>query len=156
MDRGYRKEVKEFAGEAGWNIQTVFLKVIIPLIILSVVLGGIFWGIKIVSQPAKVIGKVLDADNILYNYEWFKQTYQDVRAIDLKIKNAKDMVKAFKADAGARESWAFEDKTEYSRLNAIFLGLQNQRADIVATYNARSKMASRSIFKTGELPEQLN
>lgn len=134
----------------------MFFKITAAVLIGFVVISVAVWGVKIVSQPGRVIGKVLDADNIIYNYEWFKQTYQDVKAIDLKIKNAGNMVKRFKVDAGPRTTWAFEDKTEYSRLNAVFLGLQNQRADIVATYNARSKMASRSIFKTGELPEQLN
>jgi len=131
-------------------------KEIFKVLLLFIGISILFWGIKIISQPGKVVSKVLNADNIIYNYEWFKQTYQDVKAIDLKISNAAKAVNNFKKDAGIRANWSFEDKTEYSRLNAVLLGLQNQRADIVATYNARSKMASRSIFKTGELPNQLN
>ena len=54
--------------------------------------------------------------------------------------------------AGSRADWTFEDKTEAARLAAIKQGLQSQYQDIVAEYNARSKMANRNIFKDGLIP----
>lgn len=122
---------------------------------LMIVIGGISWIAKIASQPAKVIAKTLDADNILYNYEWFKQTYHDVRAVEGKIGVATYALLSFVDVAGSRSEWDFEDKTEYGRLNSVILGLKNQRQDVVAQYNARSKMANREIFKSKELPETI-
>ena len=133
------------------------LKKFIPILLfVFIIIGGVSWIIRIASQPGEIVKKTLDADNVLYKYEWFKQTYQDVKAIALKIKNAEAQIAQFKHDAGDRPSWSFEDKNEHNRLNTILLGLRNQREDVVATYNARSKMANRAIFKTGELPEQIN
>jgi len=154
MNEEYRKQARSVIKEAGWTAKSIF-KITIPLIILVILLGGIIWIIRVGSQPARVVGKVLNADSILYNYEWFKQTYQDVKAIGLKIKNAEGQIRRFKEAAGSRDAWTFEDKNEFARLSSIFLGLSNQKEDIVATYNARAKMASRGIFMTGELPKEL-
>lgn len=151
----YRKDVNEVTQDMPWTIRKVFTKVIIPMIFIFIVLGGIFFVINIARQPGRVVEKTLDADNVLYNYEWFKQTYQDVVAIDVKITNAEQTLTTFTESAGPRTNWSFEDKDEYGRLGSVILGLKNQRQDLVAMYNARSKMANRAIFKSSELPEQL-
>jgi hypothetical protein len=139
------------------------VKVILVLLLLSI-LGGV---VKIVFFPAhifnkgidtayKIADKTLDADNVLQNYEWFKQQYEDYIAIDKKILNAEQSVQEFTVSAGDRSKWTFEDKTEYSRLSTIATGLKQQREDIIAEYNAKSKMQNRSLFKTKDLPFQLN
>lgn len=43
--------------------------------------------------------------------------------------------------------WDWETKQEYNRLNTIKIGLINQDENLVAEYNARSKMANRAIFQ---------
>jgi hypothetical protein len=91
---------------------------------LGLLIGGINWGINILSQPGKIIQKTVDADNVLYNYEYFKQTYRDVLAIDSKIKSAQQDLDNFKLDTGERDKWTFEDKNESSRLSSILTGLK--------------------------------
>lgn len=122
-------------------------------IVIIVIVGGFF--LKLLSTGAEIIDKTLDADNVLYNYEWFKQQNQDFNALVIKIKVAEDAVKIFKEDAGKRKDWTFEDKTESSRLQSISSGLKYQIEDLVAKYNARSEMANRNIFKDGVLPTTL-
>jgi hypothetical protein len=116
------------------------------------------WGFNMITRPARtvtqVVEKTLEGDNVLYNYEWFKQSYEDYKSLNNKIVISKTAANTFIKDAGPRDKWTFEDKTEYSRLSAITQGLQSQRADLVATYNARSKMVNRNIFQTG-VPERL-
>lgn len=129
--------------------------VIIGLLVLSVIGGTGFWVLNLVSQPGRIITKTFDADNVIYNYEWFKQQYADVGAISTKAGNADDAVKAFEASAGDRSTWSFEDKQRDAQLASIALGLKNQRATMVAEYNARSQEVNRSIFKTGDLPLQI-
>jgi len=141
--------------DARWGCGMMLLKWGIPLAILVLILGGVGWVLGIFGQGAKIIEKTTDADNVIYNYEWFKQSYEDLQATDVKIKNAEAQIKSFEDSAGPRKDWTFEDKTEHSRLNSVLLGLQNYREDLVAKYNARSKMANRKIFKSGELPEQV-
>jgi hypothetical protein len=122
------------------------------IIVIVSVLGFVLYP---VVQGARVVEKTLDADNMIYNYEWFKQRNQDIRSIDAKIVASEASVSMFKEDAGPRKEWKREDREEYARLSAVLLGLKQQRADLAAEYNARSQMANRSIFKTDELPSSI-
>ena len=106
-----------------------------------------------VEQETRIHEKTIDADNVVHNYEFFKQQAQDIKATDAKIKTAQTEMSSFKEVAGDRDEWDYNDKNEYARLTANVTGLKNYRNEQVATYNARAKMANRSIFKTKELPE---
>jgi hypothetical protein len=142
-----------------WKLGFKTLGVILLITLIGWAVKLIFFPVHIVDKTIdtayKVVDKTLDADNVIYNYEWFKRQYQDYKAIQTKIAQAENSVKNFEKSAGERSKWTFEDKNEYSRLNSITDGLKYQAEDIKAEYNARSKIANRSIFKTGELPEIL-
>ena len=90
---------------------------------------------------------MLNANNAIYNYEWFKQKYQDIEASKKQLVNARASYSSFTASAGVRSAWTFEDKTEDSRLRAIVLGLENNLQSQIADYNARANMATRNIFE---------
>ncbi|QIG73657.1 hypothetical protein EVC04_220 [Rhizobium phage RHph_I1_9] len=111
---------------------------------------------KIFLSPVAVVSKTFDADNIIYNYEWFKRQYNDIIAFNQKIDIAQSQISRFEESAGPRTNWTFEDKQEANRLNSVVLGLRNQRESMIAEYNAKSSMVNRSIFKTGDLPETIN
>jgi len=127
------------------------------LCIVGVVLVGTGFIANPLTQVGRVVNKTIDADNMIYNYEWFKQQYQDIQAIDKKILESTIAVTKLENDLGDRKDWHRLDREEHARLASVELGLKQQRADLVATYNARSKMTNRSIFKTGdsELPETI-
>lgn len=109
------------------------------------------------KQAARVINKTIDADNVIYNYEWFKRQHESIGAIDGKIAESDTAVRSYEESLGDRKDWDREDKIEHSRLESVLLGLRQQREDMVAEYNARSRMANRNIFKAGdiELPERI-
>lgn len=119
----------------------------------------IFTVIGVVAYPfvqgARIVEKTLDADNVIYNYEWFKTRNQDIVSLNSKIRSADAMVTGFVEMVGPRKDWVREDRIEHSRLMTIAVGLKHQRADLAAEYNAKSQMANRKIFKTGELPERI-
>lgn len=134
--------------------------IILGGIVLYFVLGYVLVAFGIIALPLfklqtkvntnyNIIQKTYNADNVIYNYEWFKNRYEAILAIDTKINNAEYSVTAFESSAGSRESWTFEDKTEHARLNSIVLGLKNQKEDLIAEYNARAKMENRNIFQNG-------
>lgn len=140
----------------------IFIKILVGVLLISVAIGVI----KIAFFPAHVFNKsvdtayqitdkTLDAENVLQNYEWFKQQYEDYNAIQKKIINAQLAVNDFEKNAGSRDKWTFEDKTEDARLQTIVTGLKQQEEDIIAEYNAKSKMQNRALFKTRDLPYQL-
>lgn len=137
------------------NIALVVLGAMALIIGLSVV--GTAMGIitlpwrklnRQVETNQGIIDKTYNAENALYNYEWFKQTAQDIKATETKTIDAKAAVVSFEESAGAdRSKWGFEDKTESARLRAVAQGLQNHYTQLVADYNARASQANRAIFK---------
>lgn len=132
----------------------VFTRLVLPLSILVVLGGTVSWVTGIFSQPGRIVSKTLDADNVLANYEWFKQTYRDVLALEQQAKNAESSRTVFVTQVGPRP-WDYQTSAEYARLNAVVLGLVNQRQNLVAQYNARSAMMNRALFKGHDLPEEL-
>jgi len=141
------------------NPKRMVRRFILWVIGLSLLIGAGFWVIDLVTTPAQtakdVIKKTLDANNVIQNYEWFKQQYNDYQAINTKINDADSAVVRFKREAGERSKWTMEDKNESSRLQSISDGLRFQRADIAGKYNAQSKMLNRELFKTSDLPAEL-
>lgn len=116
--------------------------VVVGLLGLAAIGGVGAWALNLAAQPGRIISRTLDADNVLFNYEWFRSQYQDVLAIDAKIAVQED------AAIGA----AGDEKV---RINSVVAGLKTKRAQMVADYNARGSMANRSIFTAG-LPQQIN
>lgn len=110
---------------------------------------------NLIQTAHDITDKTINADNALYNYEWFKQQYEDLQAIEKKINIAHTSEVDFSVSSGDRKSWTFEDKTEDSRLRAVEQGLRSQSEDMISVYNARSKMANRAIFKYGLIPDYL-
>ena len=138
--------------EGPWSTAKKMLWFVIPLTILVSVIG---FTLNPFKQAARIVNKTIDADNAIYNYEYFHNLFEEVLATDVKIANMMGELAQFREDAGPRKEWTFEDKTEYSRLQSTITGLRNHRASCVANYNARSKMANRSIFLDSMLPQRL-
>lgn len=141
----------------GWKIIVLIMVIMAIVIVGRIVLFPLWVASRAIDSASGVIDRTLDPDNVIQNYEWFKQVYEDVDATDRKIENAKMALSVFVESAGSRGDWSHEDKTEHSRLNTVILGLRNFRTDLVAQYNARSRMVNRAIFKAGDkvLPERL-
>lgn len=148
----YKKEVQEALTLTRWTAQKIFWLYFVPVVIIIFMA---IWGFRVISQPLHIIEKTLDADNVIYNYEWFHQAYQDIQATDKKIGNLEMTIMQFKTDMGTRTNWDFSDKEEYARLNSVLMGLKNYRQDLVAKYNARSRMVNRKIFKGKMAPEEV-
>lgn len=126
-------------------------------LILKIFLLPIFLADTVIDSGKGVVQKTLNPDNVIANYEWFKQQYNDYLALKEKISAAEISYNSFKDELPKdRKEWTFEDKNELSRLKSISDGLKYQIKDIVSQYNAKSAMQNRSLFKTKDLPEILN
>ena len=130
------------------------VKFLIKCVILAIIVVCL---ITVITLPfttcTSIATKTFNADNVVYNYEYFKLQYESIKAMKTKIHIAEKDVLEMKAIP--RTELTFEDKTEYSRLKSISTGLKYQLEDMVADYNAKSKMINRSIFKEG-VPQQTN
>lgn len=144
---------------------TKMILMVIGFLLICGLVTAIGWGVRAFMLAPRaidrtletgegIIDKTLTADNAIYNYEWFKQQYEDIKAGQKKLDNAEENHTAFKASLPEdREDWSWEDKQEDARLNTIVLGLENNLEDLIADYNARSKEANRNIFKDGIIPD---
>lgn len=120
--------------------------------IVKLALFPVFVWSKIVNTAYESVDKTVTADNAIYNYEWFKQKYEEIQASKIQIDNTKILLDSFKEWLWERKDWSFEDKIEYDRLNTVYLWQKNYLENLIADYNARSKMANRAIFKDSIIP----
>jgi hypothetical protein len=109
-----------------------------------------------VDSATGVVDKTLDSNNVIYNYEFFKSMKQDIDATTRQIADAQHAVDSFDAQFKTRHDMDRDDKQESERLHSVLLGLQQERLNQVATYNARAQMANRNIFRTNDLPSHID
>ena len=107
------------------------------------------------KQASRIVNKTIDADNVIYNYEWFKRQWRDVQAVDKKIAEQEAALNQYAQELGPRKDWGRIDKEEYARLNSVCIGLKQQQADMKAEYNAKANMANREIFMGSDCPERI-
>lgn len=130
---------------------------LIALLIVLLLFGGllikiIFFPLNTVEQSVDmaydVVNKTLDADNAIYNYEWFKQQEAQIRQNLKNEEIAKQEWEEFKASLPEdREKWTREDKQEEASLRNSYYALQKLTNKSIEDYNAKSAMANRNIFK---------
>lgn len=134
---------------------------IVVLIILPVVFA--FFGLitlpflKFQSKVALnqgVITKTYNTDYCLNNYEWFKDTYNQIQQTDTKIANDQAELTQFKTDNGPSSSWNFAQSQQYSNITTDLTGAQNYKADLVGQYDSRTSQLNRVACK--ELPLYVN
>lgn len=142
------------------KILGLVLTLFIGLPLVGLALGWISIPFNTAQKQLEIVNgaqnKVLNADNAIYNYEWFKQKYQDIEASKRNYKLAKANYDAYVTSLGDRSTWTFEDKTEVARLNSVTLGLQTNLEGQIGDYNARANMATRNIFEDGVLPSYID
>lgn len=106
-----------------------------------------------INTAHKVIDKTINADNAIYNYEWFKQKKQDIDAAQQNASNTVEQIDLFINDLPKdKKEWTAQDKSELSRLRTILSGQKNYYNSLVADYNARASMANRSLFENSIVP----
>ena len=134
------------------TIVLIAIAVSFGVVVLRVVMFPVRTAGNLINTAYEANDKVINADNAIYNYEWFKQQKANIDVTKKQLDNTRAQSSSFKEEAGPREGWTFEDKGEYSRLNTIELGLENYLQAQIGDYNARASMATRNIFENSVLP----
>ena len=134
---------------------TAFVAVLAIVVVCLAIGGGVwFFVLNPATQAARVVNKTIDADNVLYNYEWFKRQAEAIPAMANQAMRARTEVAVLKSELGKRDTWHRDDRIEVNRLNAVALGIEQMRDSAIKEYNARSQMANRELFKTNDLPDE--
>lgn len=152
MSRSSRDWDRDFDRRPARTTFSAGVVVILIILGLSIVGGAGFWALNLASQPARIITQTFDANNVIYQYEWFRQQHQDILAMEPKIANAQSAFDNFLASAGDRSTWNTATSTQYSQMQSQLTGLQNQKLSMIATYNARASMMNRALFMAGTPP----
>ena len=132
--------------------------VISLIVVVFVIIGVAGWGLKAALLPAKtvttqidsaeqIIEKTYDADNAIYNYEWFKQQEADIRATEQQIRNMKSALDEYKDMYGDPKDWDYQTKQDYNSQSTKCTGQKNYYNELVEDYNARASMANRNVFQ---------
>lgn len=96
-----------------------------------------------------VVDKATNTDRIIYNYEWFHSSYNDIQGIEQQIKNKEELLNVMKADSNT-------DQMDLKKVEIELSGLKNMRVNFISEYNAKASQVNRSIWKSGSLPDHIN
>jgi hypothetical protein len=116
----------------------VFKWILIGILGLAV-LGAVGWGIKLLAVPGEVVSKVVTADKIIDNYEWYEAQYAEINATVAKVNAFYKM-----------------HKTEMSEMDKVNVsGMTQYLESIVGTYNGKAKMITRNLWKAKDAPHSM-
>ena len=113
------------------------------LLAVGVLIGGITPFLSIMTAPGRVITKTMDTNNIISNYEMFFDLNAGYTRRIADINTHKGAVAAATGD-------------EKNRLNIELLGMQQTCRDLVVRYNAESRKLNKELFKSNNLPADLD
>lgn len=148
----YRNEAGEVLRDSWWTGARVIWLIFI-LVLLGSALG--FVG-RMLSRPAAIVDKVTQPDRVIQTYEWFEEAYNDCLALDQKIETTTKQIETqFEGLPQDRTKWSRQDRDAYSQWQTTLNGQRSQRQNIVADYNAQSRMVTRQLWKNPDLPYQL-
>lgn len=136
----YRRDFREVQRETFWTLPRVFVMIFAFLILFGA--GG--WVVSLLSQPARVISKTFDADNIITSYEYYRDAYGNFQARTAQVRQ-------FKGMAGAEA-----DQQERNRLRIEMAAIQQSCRDLAQKYNANANKVNKSIFMGTSVPTNLN
>jgi hypothetical protein len=109
-----------------------------------------------VEQAGVVAERTLNADNVIYNYEWFHQHYMDWQTAGTNADAKERELNSALTTAGPTNTWNLATQREINQLRVELSGLRAHRVNIANEYNAHVAMANRNLFRSRSLPEQLN
>lgn len=136
------------------------LVVILGLIILlgfmfKLVLYPIYVTNKTVNTAYEVTDKVMDADNVVTNYEWFKTQYNAIEQQREKIEQAEEELNNYVEKLPKDiDKWTDFQNQEEASLRGSLSANKKVLLNLISEYNSKASMVTRSVFK-GELPSKI-
>lgn len=136
----YHNDFREVQSEFYWTMP----QVVIGFFLTILLVGAIGFGFTVLSTPSRVITKTLETENVIMNYEWFHDANGNFDSRVSQVKQYKQLL--------ASET----DTQERSRLRVDLAAIQQSCRDLSNRYNANAAKLNRGIFRSKNLPEQLN
>lgn len=139
----FKKEFDEAFREGKYAFWKIFWWVLIIVVLMSAA-GGIWY---FVYQPIRIARKTMDADNVIYNYEWFKKKHNVFDGYLAQIETNEGATQSYEETLPENKGeWNRYDRDELARLKSVVTGLRNECISVAREYNAHTEMANRKIF----------
>lgn len=136
------------------------VKIFFHILLAIVIISALGWGWRMFTRPARTVSEVTErtfaGDNVIYQYEHFYDLYHTVRATVQKVKNTQESFNQLVAGLPQDPAgWNYVERESYSNLNNALMGTKNILADQVEQYNADASKINRKLFKSDNLPHQI-
>lgn len=139
------------------------------LIAIGIIFGLILVGFitKLIAFPVAIINNTLDTpreinnavmngENAIATYEWFKQQEADIQKIFVQEQICQtELDNWLETMPEDKKAWDRLDRDEYSRLRANVTAQKMMYNKAQSDYNAKASMVHKSIFKDN-LPTNLS
>lgn len=89
--------------------------------------------------------RVTDGEYAQREYEWFKTQEQKIKSQQRQIENQRTQISDFK-EINNMSDLSYTEQRQYNRMTDRLLGYRNQYESLVADYNARMNMETRSLY----------
>jgi len=136
------------------------LGVLSAIILFGFIGKIIFFGTTAVHNtldtPREINNRIMNGDNAIKEYEWFKQQEADIRRLHTQETNHIAALERFKESLPAdKTQWNSFDRDDYQKLSANITAQQDMVNRAIENYNAHSSMVTKNIFKDN-LPSNLS
>ena len=105
--------------------------------------------------PVGVVSETLETQNVIHDYEWFYDSYNNIEAKQLQIISSQETLRDFTISSESEEVNKF-NMEEAQRVRIELAGQQASCRELVAKYNAESQKANVGIFRSGTLPTSIS
>ncbi|MDD4516577.1 hypothetical protein [Massilibacteroides sp.] len=132
------------------------LKLIVALLVITAALLTYRFIVLPIATTQGIASRTMNAENAIYNYEWFITQEADIRKCLKNEQIAESALTSFISSLPTdRTQWSTFDKKEEASLRNSLVALQQVTNQAIETYNAKSEMANRNIFKDN-LPSNIS
>lgn len=136
----YRSDYRDAQREYYWTLPRVLVAGFVGV----VALGGVGFVAKMILTPAALVSKTFDTDNIINNYEWYRDAYGNFQAKTKQVNQFRSLA--------AEE----KDISERNRLRIEMAAIQQSCRELAQRYNANANKVNRSIFMGTNVPTNLS
>lgn len=133
----------------------VFLFLAVGGFVLKAVLFPVHVAKTVLNTGTNIIDKTLDANNVIFNYENFKDMYNNSKAQVMNIVNTQKTMQGIKDTYGEPKTWSKDIRSDFAFQQSNLDGFMMQYQSIVKQYNSDSSKLNRKIFKDNKLPSEL-
>ena len=125
--------------------------IILAFVALGIVGKIVLFGGDIIGNtldtPREINNTIMNGDNAIKNYEWFKQQEADIERLYLQEETHKSALARFKDGLPEdKASWTIYDRDDYSKLSANITAQTDMLNKAIKDYNAKSGMVTKNIF----------